>query len=56
MKYLAISSKADTEICEYPDSGKFMVRKNSQTVGDSTFRFVGRAEDEKDYWDGEEGA
>ena len=53
LKYLAISSKANTEICEYPDSGKFMVRKNGKTVGDSTFRFVGRLEDEKDYWDGE---
>lgn len=56
LKYLAISSKADTEICEYPDSGKFMVRKNGKTADDSTFHFVGRAEDEKDYWDGEEGA
>lgn len=56
LKYLAVSSKADTEICEYPDSGKFMVRKNGETADDSTFRFVGKAEDEKDYWDGEEGA
>lgn len=56
LKYLAVSSKADTEICEYPDSGKFMVRKTSQSEGSPKFRFVGRFEDEKDYWDGEEGS
>jgi uncharacterized cupin superfamily protein len=56
LRYLAISSKADTEICEYPDSGKFLVRKSGDVAHDSVFRFVGRAEDEIDYWDGEDGA
>jgi len=55
LRYLAISSKADTEICEYPDSGKFMFRNAGPTADDPGFRFVGRAEDEKDYWDGEDG-
>lgn len=47
LRYLAISSKADTDVCEYPDSDKFMVRHGQD------FRFVGRLSDEKDYWDGE---
>lgn len=49
LKYLAISSKSEIEVCEYPDSGKFMVRSGS-------FRFIGRQDDERDYWEGEDGA
>lgn len=52
LKYLAISSHAETEICEYPDSDKFLV----MTRLEPQFRFIGRQGDSKDYWDGEEGA
>ncbi len=52
LRYLSISSIADTEVCEYPDSGKFQVmsRKNRR---DSSYRFIGRQETSLDYWEGE---
>ncbi len=46
LKYLAVSTKESPEIAEYPDSKKFGV----MTEG---FRFLGRAGDSLDYWDGE---
>jgi uncharacterized cupin superfamily protein len=49
LKYLAISSKAETEVCEYPDSDKFLVLNRA----DPGFRFIGRQADGLDYWDGE---
>lgn len=54
LKYLAISSVADMDVCEYPDSGKFMTRSRRQS--DSPFRYVGRASATLDYWDGEAGS
>lgn len=53
LKYLTISSKAGTEICEYPDSGKFMIRSDAGQ-GASAMRFVGRLADQCDYWEDEE--
>ncbi len=53
LRYIAISSKSDTEICEYPDSGKFMVRRNNAGPYKG-FHFVGRDDMKLDYWDGEE--
>jgi len=50
--YLAVSSISDTEICEFPDSGKFSVRSRRSSA--LRFSFVGRREDEVDYFDGEE--
>lgn len=50
LKYLAVSTRSATEVCEYPDSGKFGVRTH---FGEVAFRFVGRAGDSCDYWDGE---
>ena len=50
LKYLAISSKADTDVCEYPDSGKFSV---GSKLPKGEFGFIGRLEDIRDYWDGE---
>ena len=50
LKYLAISTRSPTDVCEYPDSGKFGVGTH---LGDLAFRFVGRADDARDYWDGE---
>lgn len=56
LRYLAISSKADAEVCEYPDSDKFMVRSRGMSQEIPAFRFVGKPGDEKNYWDGEDGA
>ena len=53
-KYLAISSKADINVQEFPDSGKFLV--SSRTVpgtARSRFFFKGLPEDAKDNFDGE---
>lgn len=53
--YLAISTKAQTEVVEYPDSGKFLTKTNRP--GETAFRVIGRAADTNvDYWDGEPGA
>jgi uncharacterized cupin superfamily protein len=55
LKYLAVSTLQYPEICDYPDSGKFLVaelpRNADGTVGG--FRHIGRAESAVDYWDGE---
>ena len=53
LKYVAISSKSDTEICEYPDSGKFLATTRLPGKRARMFRYVGRQESEVDYWDGE---
>lgn len=56
--YLSISSKADVDVCEYPDSGKFGVmsgRGKKRVFGGKGFSFIGRAESAVDYFDGEEG-
>lgn len=50
LKYLAISTRSTTDVCEYPDSGKFGVWTD---FGEQEFRFIGRGEDSCDYWDGE---
>ena len=47
LKYLGISSVAEADVCEYPDSGKFSA---GSPMG---FGFVGRRADSVDYWDGE---
>ncbi len=54
LTYLAISTKAQTEIVEYPDSGKFLAKTNR--AGEAQFRFIGRDGAPVDYWDGEPGA
>ena len=56
LRYLAVSTKMSPEIAEYPDSGKFGVL--AEFPGDpgakpQQFRFVGRAGEQVDYWDGE---
>lgn len=56
LKYLAISSKADTEVCEYPDSGKFLVASRRSLGRESSLRFIGRLENSCDYWEGENSA
>jgi uncharacterized cupin superfamily protein len=54
LRYLSISSKADTDVCEYPDSGKFMVMSRRSADTATRFRFIGSLEDGRDYWDGED--
>jgi len=53
LKYLAISSKAETDVCEYPDSGKFQVISQRPLDPQNSLRFIGRLDDSADYWDGE---
>ncbi|MCM5558032.1 cupin domain-containing protein [Pleomorphomonas sp. JP5] len=56
LRYLAISTKAEPDIVDYPDSGKFLVTGRI-SPGDATrterFRFMGWPEASLDYWDGE---
>jgi uncharacterized cupin superfamily protein len=56
LKYLAISSQPDTDVCEYPDSGKFLVSSHRLPERNNRLRFIGRLEDSIDYWDGENSA
>jgi uncharacterized cupin superfamily protein len=56
LRYLAVSTKLSPEIGEYPDSGKFAVFGESPPGPDgkaALLRFVGRAGDSLDYWEGE---
>ncbi|MCV3765357.1 cupin domain-containing protein [Rhizobium sp. TRM95796] len=55
LRYLAISSMADLEICEYPDSGKFLARAKGAD-GKAGFRRIRVSDGDIDYWDGEPGA
>jgi len=55
LKYLGVANNAETEVCEYPDSGKFQV--TSRTSDTKRLRHCGReGENHIDYWDGEPGA
>lgn len=55
LKYLGISTKADTEVVEYPDSGKFAAISRFDWANPSAggVRYVGRAENSLDYFEGE---
>lgn len=46
LKYLSISTREKPEICEYPDSGKYLAYGPD-------FDVLGRAKETLDYWDGE---
>ncbi|MBO9193763.1 cupin domain-containing protein [Rhizobium sp. 16-449-1b] len=54
--YLGISTKAATDIVEYPDSGKFLSKTRREGAPDRSFRVMGRPGDGLDYWDGEPGS
>jgi len=56
LKYLSISTKSEIEVCEYPDSGKFMVSSRIRAGGAGKFRYIGRGKSSLDYWDGEDTA
>ncbi len=55
LKYLAISTKSEPEVVEYPDSNKFAVISQMEDGSPMTarLRFIGRTETSLDYWDGE---
>lgn len=52
MRYLAVSNRADIDVCEYPDSDKLMVRAGA--AGAPTLRKMFRAEASVDYYDREQ--
>jgi uncharacterized cupin superfamily protein len=56
LRYLAVSTRQDPEVAEYPDSGKFGVMAEYPPGADGKpagFRFVGTADKASGYWDGE---
>lgn len=55
LRFLAVSTMAEPDVIDYPDSGKFLVKGNLP-AGDGTerFRFIGRRGDGLGYWDGED--
>jgi uncharacterized cupin superfamily protein len=55
LKYLAVSTKQAPEVAEYPDSGKFGVLAEypGEDGKPRSFRFIGRTEQNLDYWEGE---
>jgi len=56
LRYLAVSTRLYPEVCEYPDSGKFGLMAEYPPGADGKpqgFRFVGRAGQQVDYWEGE---
>jgi uncharacterized cupin superfamily protein len=57
LRYFAISTRNDPDICEYPDSGKFMVASGIPAGGGmmgAEFVLRGRDKPLLDYWDGED--
>jgi uncharacterized cupin superfamily protein len=53
LRYLALSNLAETEVCEYPDSGKLLAV--SGAPGERGLRAMFRAEATVDYYDREAG-
>jgi uncharacterized cupin superfamily protein len=51
LKYLAIGTTDEPEICEYPDSGKYLAEVGVAT--EHPFGVVGRTSTQVDYWEGE---
>ena len=51
LKYLSLSTRETPEICEYPDSGKYMAW--SKTAKGEAFDALQRTGSNLDYWDGE---
>ncbi len=51
LRYLSVSTKEVPEICEYPDSGKYLAE--GSLVSSAPFEVIDRREQKLDYWDGE---
>ena len=66
LRYLGVSTVATTEVCEYPDSGKFLVKsaagawsaeRHPHPAKGARVHHIGRpGEHDLDYWDGEAGS
>lgn len=52
LKYLSISTRDFPEVCEYPDSGKYLAWSPAAEGGQG-FNAIQRAQANLDYWDGE---
>lgn len=52
LKYLAIGTTEVPEICEYPDSGKYLAEASLDTP--TPFEVIGKVGRTLDYWEGEE--
>src|SRR5699024_1011300 len=55
MRYLAVSTMAPAEICEYPDSGKLgaFAGGTPEPAGRPSYRHIGNPADQHDYWEDE---
>jgi len=51
LKYLSISTMEHPEICEYPDSGKYLAEGSLDKT--TPFEVIARGGPSADYWDGE---
>jgi len=51
LKYLSVSTREQPEICEYPDSGKYLAEGSLQSS--TPFDVIDRRRANLDYWDGE---
>ncbi len=53
LRYYGVSTKAQSEVVEYPDSNKFAAFSRAKD-GQRPFDVIGRAGASLDYWDGED--
>ena len=51
LKYLSLSTRETPEICEYPDSGKYLAEGSLDKA--TPFEVIDRRTPNLDYWDGE---
>ena len=51
LKYLAVGTTDDPEICEYPDSGKYLAE--GSLAAREPFSVVGKSANSLNYWEGE---
>lgn len=51
LKYLSVSTTETPEICEYPDSGKYLAEGSLYSA--KPFEVIDRRKPSLDYWDGE---
>jgi uncharacterized cupin superfamily protein len=51
LQYLSVSTRETPEICEYPDSGKYLAR--AAAAGSAVFEAIAQPESSVDYWHGE---
>jgi uncharacterized cupin superfamily protein len=56
LRYLSFSANpGDTDVTEYPESGKFATMSRfNRVTREGGVRFIGKVEDGRDYWEGEE--